>query len=95
MNPKLKRQEQNGNGLLDAFPDFNLLKLAEVRLRDPCILLSVLASIFLLAFSSLFSVFFLLRFLASVVLHLDVEDDILRECVFNLNVDLESFIQFR
>ena len=99
MNSKLEWQEKNWNCCLCTFSDFYLLKFTEVGLWDTnCFLFEICLWVFLFALGSrgwsLSLWVFLLRvFLIFVILNLNIEHYVLRECIFDLEVYLESLIQ--
>ena len=99
MDSKLKREEENWDSCLRTFSNFDLLKFTEVRLWNRSSLFFEIC--FWVVFFALRSrswslslcIFLLGVLLILVVLNLNVKHNVLRECVFDLEVDLESFVQ--
>ena len=99
VNSEFKGQEQDRQCYLVTLTNLYLLHFAEVWFRNSIVIL--LATLGNFIFFSLgvgglggFSILLLVCvFLVALILNLNVEDDVLGECIFDLQVNLESLVE--
>jgi hypothetical protein len=99
VNSEFKGQEQDRQCYLVTLTNLYLLHFAEVWFRNSIvILLATLGNFIFLSLSvgglGGFSILLLVCvFLVALILNLNVEDDVLGECIFDLQVNLESLVE--